>query len=122
VPGKMAGPIRRIEKSGGVVVSSGRVVVVLRLSGSGRQGWRVLGFIGRRCGWCRSVRLVNAAQTGWILALQIQFWTLTSCATPWRTEDMLIGIVGARKVPNSMAGQFSGGSWMEGRSTAGDGH
>jgi hypothetical protein len=36
VPGKMAGPIRRIEESGGVVVSSGRVVVVLRLSGSGR--------------------------------------------------------------------------------------
>ena len=36
LPGKMAGPVRRIERSGGVVVSSGREVVVLRLSGSGR--------------------------------------------------------------------------------------
>ena len=78
--------------------------------------------IGGRRGCCRSVRVGHAIQPGRIDALQIQFWPLTSWAIPWRTEDMIIGIVGARTAPDILAGQFSGGSWMEGRSTADDGH
>jgi hypothetical protein len=58
----------------------------LRLTKS-HSGRRVLGFIGRRCGWCRSVCLVNAPQTGWIAALQIHFWTWNFQKFPLGTKE-----------------------------------
>jgi hypothetical protein len=62
------------------------------------SGRRVLGFIGRRCGCCRSVPFVNAAQTGRIDALQVHFWTWSFWPFPWVTEDTVSSYHGARKV------------------------
>ena len=63
------------------------------------SGRRVLGFIGRRCGWCRSVPFVNAAQTGRIDALQVHFWAWSFWPFPWGTEDRVSSYHGARNVP-----------------------
>jgi hypothetical protein len=70
---------------------------LLRLTKS-YSGRRVPTCIGGRRGWCRSVRFVDAAQTGRIDALQVHFWTWRFWPFPWVIEDTVSSYNGARKV------------------------